>query len=289
MASTTHAIRIGTCGWSYKDWVGLFYPTGLSPADYLPYYAQRFSIVEVDSTFYRSPTKKMVQGWRDKTPNGFSFSLKVPQTITHEKVLVDCAGEVEEFVSAARLLGDKLLCCVLQFAFFNRAVLPSLDSFLQRLAAFLECWPKDVQLAVEIRNKGWIGEEFASFLRQHRAVWVLSDQAWMPSPLALAENFDVATGPFAYIRLLGDRQLVDSRTKTLDHVVVDRSAEIASDAKAIRSLSVRVPVVTFVNNHFAGYAHDTIRDLQEALNGSGSLTRAVDDDAPPNVPPGRFF
>ena len=67
----------------------------------------------------------------------------------------------------------------------------------------------------------------------------------MPSPLSLAETFDVATGPFAYIRLLGDRQLVDSRTKTLDHVVVDRSAEIASDAKAIRSLSVRVPVVTF--------------------------------------------
>jgi uncharacterized protein YecE (DUF72 family) len=283
------SIRIGTCGWSYKDWVGPFYPQGLNAADYLPFYSERLPIVEVDSSFYRSPTRKMVQGWRDKTPEGFAFSLKVPQTITHEKVLVDCAAEVDEFVSAVRLLGGKLLCCTLQFAFFNRAVLSSLARFLERLAVFLERWPADIQLAVEIRNKDWIGEEFAGFLRLRRVVWVLSDQAWMPSPLALAENFDVVTGPFAYIRLLGDRQLVDSRTRTLDHVVVDRSAEIASDAKAIRSLSVRVPVVTFVNNHFAGYAHDTIRDLQEALNGSGSLTRALDDDAPPNVPPGRFF
>ncbi len=110
MAPAPPSIRIGTCGWSYKDWVGPFYPTGLAPADYLPYYAERFPVVEVDSTFYRSPSKKMVQAWREKTPEGFSFSLKVPQTITHEKVLVDCAGEVEEFVSAARLLGDKLLC-----------------------------------------------------------------------------------------------------------------------------------------------------------------------------------
>jgi uncharacterized protein YecE (DUF72 family) len=68
MPDDLRSIRIGTCGWSYKDWVGQFYPKGLAPADYLPYYAEHFSIVEVDSTFYRSPSKSMVQGWRDKTP-----------------------------------------------------------------------------------------------------------------------------------------------------------------------------------------------------------------------------
>ena len=131
------SVRIGTCGWSYKDWVGPFYPKGLTPADYLPYYAERFSIVEVDSTFYRSPSKSMVQGWRDKTPEGFSFSLKVPQTITHEKVLVDCSGEVEEFASAARLLGDKLLCWTLQFGYFNRQAFASGAEFLERLGSRL--------------------------------------------------------------------------------------------------------------------------------------------------------
>jgi uncharacterized protein YecE (DUF72 family) len=248
--------------------VGPFYPQGLPSGDYLPYYSERFNIVEVDSTFYRSPSARMVQGWRDKTPEGFRFALKVPQTITHEKLLVDCGEEVEEFVSAARLLGDKLLCCTLQFAYFNRSVFPSAESFLELLDSFLQSWPDDVQLAVEIRNKWWLGEEFAGCLRKHRAVWVLTDQAWMPTPLTLAESFDVATGPFCYIRLLGDRAEVDRLTKTLDHVVVDRSAEIASDAKAIRLLSVRVPVVTFVNNHFAGYAHETIRELQEQLDGA---------------------
>lgn len=104
------SVRIGTCGWSYKDWVGFFYPQRLKPADFLPYYAERFPVVEVDSTFYRSPSKSMVQGWRDKTPDGFAFALKVPQTITHEKVLVDCTGEVE---SSCRPHGSLVAsCCV---------------------------------------------------------------------------------------------------------------------------------------------------------------------------------
>jgi uncharacterized protein YecE (DUF72 family) len=77
-------VRIGTCGWSYQDWSGVFYPKGTAAGEYLSYYAQRNAVVEVDSTFYRSPSRKMVEGWRDKTPDGFGFSLKVPQVITHE-------------------------------------------------------------------------------------------------------------------------------------------------------------------------------------------------------------
>src|SRR5262245_51560961 len=73
-----HPIRIGSCGWSYGDWSGVFYPKGLAASDFLPYYSERFGIVEVDSTFYASPRPSMVQGWREKTPDGFQFSLKVP-------------------------------------------------------------------------------------------------------------------------------------------------------------------------------------------------------------------
>jgi uncharacterized protein YecE (DUF72 family) len=190
----------------------------------------------------------------------------VPQTITHEKVLVDCASEVEEFTSAARLLGDKLLCCTLQFGYFNRARFARPEPFLQLLDSFLDCWPKDITVAVEIRNKNWLSEAFAGCLRRHDAVWVLTDQAWMLPPLKVVESIDVVTGPFAYIRLLGDREVIDSRTKTLDRIVVDRRAEIESDAKAMRLLSVKLPVVVFVNNHFAGFAHETIRQLKEVLD-----------------------
>jgi hypothetical protein len=89
----------------------------------------------------------------------------------------------------------------------------------------------------------------------------------MPSPLYVAQKLDAATGPFGYIRLLGDRAEVDRLTKTLDHIVVDRQDQIAADAQAIRLLSERVPVLAFVNNHFAGYAPETVRQLTESLAG----------------------
>jgi uncharacterized protein YecE (DUF72 family) len=210
-----NAVRIGSCGWSYGDWSGVFYPTGLTATDFLPYYSERFSIVEVDSTFYASPRPSMVQGWRDKTPDGFQFSLKVPQTITHEKCLRDCERELDEFLAAARLLGDKLLCCLLQFGYFNQAAFGDLGEFLDRLDPFLASWPDDIPVAVEIRNKWWFKAQFADCLRSHQAVWALADQAWVPSPLSLVKKLDVVTGPFGYIRLLGDRKEVDDRTKRL--------------------------------------------------------------------------
>jgi uncharacterized protein YecE (DUF72 family) len=95
-------------------WTGPFCPKGLTPGDFLAFLAERYPVVEVDSTFYRSPSRRTVEGWRDRTPPGFGFSLKVPQAITHEKVLLDCGQEVDAFLAAARLLGDKLLACCLQ-------------------------------------------------------------------------------------------------------------------------------------------------------------------------------
>jgi uncharacterized protein YecE (DUF72 family) len=261
-----HPIRLGTCGWSYADWSGNFYPEGLPAGEYLTVYAGRYPVVEVDSTFYRTPSLKMVLGWRDKTLDGFGFSLKVPQVITHEKVLVDCRTELNTFLTAARALEGKLLCCLLQFGYFNRSAFASLDTFLQRLEPFLAGWPKDVPVAVEIRNKTWLTDKLADCLRSHGAVWALADQAWVPSPLSLAKKLDVVTGPFGYVRLLGDRAEVDALTTTLDHVVIDRGDQIRADAQVIRLLSERVPVLAFVNNHFAGYAPETLRELQAVLS-----------------------
>lgn len=258
-----HPVRIGTCGWSYKEWSGVFYPDDLAAGDYLSYYAQQFPVVEVDSTFYRSPSIKTVEAWRDRTPDSFGFSLKVPQVITHEKVLLDCRAEVRAFLTGARVLEHKLLCCVLQFGYFNRKVFAGLDAFLERLQPFLEAWPEDVPLAVEVRNKNWMTARLADCLRARRVAWVLVDQAWMPSPLSVLRKEDAVTGPFAYVRLLGDRAVVDALTPTLDHVVIDRTAQLREDAEAIRLLGERVPVLVFVNNHYAGYAPGTIRQLGE--------------------------
>jgi uncharacterized protein YecE (DUF72 family) len=261
-----NAVTIGACGWSYKDWVGNFYPAGTSSGDFLAYYAERFSIVEVDSTFYRPPSPKTVQSWAAKTPAGFRFSLKVPQIITHEKLLRDCKEETEAFTAAVRLLGPKLLCCCLQFGYFNRDAFDSQAAFLDRLEPYLAAWPADVPLALETRNKWWLNQTLIDVLRSHNVVLVLTDQEWMPPPLEVVEKLDVVTGPVGYFRLLGDRRAVDDLTSTLDHIVVDRSDQLRQTAKAIARLAGRVPVVTFVNNHYAGHAPTTIQQLRAELD-----------------------
>ena len=106
------------------------------------------------------------------------------------------------------------------------------------------------------------------YLRRYNAVWVLPDQVWMPSPLSMVERLDAVTGPFAYVCLLGDREAVDALTPTLDHIVIDRGGRVAENARAIQALRQRVPVVAFVNNHFAGYAPEAARQL-------GALTDAA--------------
>ncbi len=259
-----HPVHIGTCGWSYKDWSGVFYPEGLSAGEFLTHYAKSYSVVEVDSTFYGTPARRTVESWRDQTPEGFGFSLKVPQAITHEKVLEDCGQELEAFLAVARLLGGKLRCCCLQFGYFNKSKFADLEEFLDRLGPFLEAWPDDVPL-VEVRNKGWMTAKLADCLRAHRTVWVLPDQAWMPPPLAVVSKLDAVTGPFAYVRLLGDREEVDRRTKKLNQTVVDRTEQVRADAEAIRLLADRVPVLAFVNNHFTGYAPRAAEELRQAL------------------------
>lgn len=260
-----HPIHLGTCGWSYDDWRGVFYPEGLKSGEYLTFYAQHYQAVEVDSTFYHTPSRKMVLGWRDKTPPSFRFSLKVPQIITHEKVLQDCKEELDGFVAVAELLQEQLLACVLQFGYFNKSAFAGLDAFLERLDPFLAAWPRHIPVAVEVRNKPWMTQKLADCLRRYDAVWVLPDQAWMPPILPLVQKLDVVTGPFAYVRLLGDHAAVDKLTPTLNRVVVDRTEQIDADAQAIRILSRRVPVLAFINNHFAGYAPETLRELQETL------------------------
>jgi uncharacterized protein YecE (DUF72 family) len=158
-------------------------------------------------------------------------------------LLADCESDVAAFVSAVRVLADELLCCCLQFGYFNKVAFASLEDFLERLQPLLAAWPDDVPVAVEVRNKNWLTEQFTDCLRSHRAAWVLSDQAWMPSPLYVVQRFDGATGPFGNVRLLGDRNEVDRLTKKLDHIVIDRQDQIEADAEAIKLMAKRVPVL----------------------------------------------
>jgi len=159
-------LRIGTSAFTAAGWPGSFYPSELKPRDYLSYYATKFNTVEVDSTFYRAPTASTVNGWYEKTPPDFVFAAKVPQTITHEKVLLDCEREFEEFVDTMDLLDDKLGPLLLQFPYFRETDFSQAD-FLTRLRFFLKrLQGTTVRYAIEIRNKNWLNDRFADLLRQ---------------------------------------------------------------------------------------------------------------------------
>jgi uncharacterized protein YecE (DUF72 family) len=119
---------------------GSFYPRGLKSSDCLSYYADHFDSVEVDSTFYACPSAKTVSGWFSRTPDNLIFSVKAPQTITHDKVLIDCDFELKEFLDTMGILGTKLGPIVFQFPFFNRNVLFFRDrhEFVDRFVSFLK-------------------------------------------------------------------------------------------------------------------------------------------------------
>jgi uncharacterized protein YecE (DUF72 family) len=252
-------IRVGTSGWSYDDWVGPFYPQGTAKRDYLAAYAEQFDVVEVDSTFYRPPSVRMVDGWAAHTPPGFRFALKAPREITHERVLVDCEPAMEGLLTALKPLGEKTLGLLLQFGYFNRSAFGSAGPFFARLDGFLKEFAPRVPMAVEIRNKNWLTADYFELLRAHHVAAALVEQSWLPPIDQLIEQHDVVTGPFAYVRLIGDREAVEKTTQTWEKTVVDRSADLRRIARALRQVAERTKVVVFANNHYAGHGPATCR------------------------------
>jgi uncharacterized protein YecE (DUF72 family) len=210
----TAEIRLGTSSFTATGWAGAFYPRAMKPSDCLAYYSTRFDTVEVDSTFYRCPTIEAVNNWALKTPPGFIFSLKVLQTITHQKVLVDCEKEFEEFVSTAGILGDKLGPMGFQFPYFNKDVFNTPVQFLDRLKPFFKRLPRrgGHKFAVEIRNKWWLTKRFADLLKENNVALVLQDHSLMPSAERVFSTIDPLTADFVYIRLLGDRKAIEAKT-----------------------------------------------------------------------------
>jgi len=263
-------IRLGTSAFTAAGWEGTFYPDGMKPADYLSHYATQFDTVEIDSTYYRTPSASTVRGWEAKTPPGFLFAAKVPQTVTHEHVLVDCDKEFQEFAERMQLLGEKLGVLLLQFPYFNKMAFGSADAFLARLGPFLKRLPKAVPFALEIRNKNWLSPKLYDLLRAHSVSLALIDHPWMPRPSQIFVNADPITGPFAYIRWLGDRKGIEERTRSWDKTTVDRTSELTEWANVCWKISGRgVPIFAYANNHYSGNAPATIRLFQQIWKAQG--------------------
>jgi uncharacterized protein YecE (DUF72 family) len=253
-------IHLGTSAFTAEGWVGSFYPAVMQPRDFLSYYATQFNVVELDNTFYRTPAISTVEGWNMKTPPGFIFAAKVPQAITHDKVLVDCEDDLNHFLKTMSALGDKLGPLLFQFGYFNKSAFKSGSEFVARLKPFLEKLPKDFKFALEIRNKAWLDARFTDLLRQHGVALALIDQSWMPRPWEIKEKLDLITADFTYVRWLGDRKGIEELTESWDKTIIDRTSDMRNWVELLRKVHERrIQILAFANNHYAGHGPGTVK------------------------------
>ena len=181
-------VRIGTSGYSYKQWKGRFYPKDLPAGAMLAYYAERFPTVEINNTFYRMPRAEMLARWAETTPEGFTFVLKAPQRITHHKRLADVGADLSYFFEAARSLGGKRGPVLFQLP-------PHMKRDIERLRAFLAGLPPEVKAAFEFRHDSWSDPEVTGLLEGHGAALCQADTDEEPVASLLA------TAPWGYLRL----------------------------------------------------------------------------------------
>jgi uncharacterized protein YecE (DUF72 family) len=184
------SIWVGTSGYNYPEWKGTFYPATLPAAKMLPYYAERFSTVEINYTFYRMPTEKIVEGWGQATPDRFTLTLKAPRRITHDARLRGTADPLRQFLQVAGTLGPKLGALLFQLP-------PNLKKDTPLLRAFLDGFPPRVRAAFEFRHASWFDDEVYALLHARNLALCIADSETLSTP-------PEATADYAYFRLRDD-------------------------------------------------------------------------------------
>ena len=171
----------GTSGYSYKEWVGAFYPDKLPASAMLRYYAERFPTVEINNTFYRMPAEDLLKRWAGEVPDGFTFALKAPQRITHIKRLKEVGADVAEFIRRAGVLGEKLGVFLFQLP-------PFLKKDAGRLRDLLAALPAGVRAAVEFRHDSWFDDEVYGILRERGAALCVVDDDDGETPFVVTSD-----------------------------------------------------------------------------------------------------
>lgn len=238
-------LLIGTSGWTYSSWKGVFYPSDLPSRQYLEFYAKEFPTTEVNYSFYHLPRPSTYEKWATQVPDEFIFALKASRFITHVKRLVDVEEAWTTFVQNALAVGSHLGPILLQFP-------PSFRCYRPKLAAFLRSAqrpaPKSrpLRLVFEFRHESWFMEEIYSLLSRHNAALCIADSPRYPRK-------DVLTADFVYLRFHGRTDLFASKYT---------ESELAEEAKQIRRyLRDGRDAYVYFNNDALGHAIANARML----------------------------
>ena len=242
-------VHVGTSGYSFPEWRGSFYPEGLAASAMLPYYAERLDTVEINNTFYRMPSEKMLAAWAAEVGDGFRFALKAPRTITHIKRLKDASEPTGHFLRIASTLGARLGPLLVQLP-------PNLKKDLPRLAEFLELLPSAAAgesalfFAFEFRHASWFEDDVYAALAGKGAALCLAEDDELETPFR-------STGPWGYLRL--------RKSEYSD-------ADLAAKAEALRGLSWREAFVYFKHEE-EGRGPRLAAAFRAALDGTPPTSR----------------
>ncbi len=244
-------ITLGTCGWSYKEWEGPFYEKK-SVQSKLRAYSKIFKTAEIDSTFYRNPSKGTVMGWLKYSPTDFVFTAKLPKTITHDNMLGlkrDCKTDLEVFLDLMRplQLAGKLACLLIQLP-------PKYSYNPKNLEAFFQMLDPTFRYAVEFRNLSWLVPETSTFdvLKKYQVAYTIVDEPLLPPEVHL-------TADFAYFRWHG-------HGKNIWFDYQYSKEELEPWVPKIKDAALKVKkVYGYFNNHYHGYAPENCLQLLERL------------------------
>jgi len=241
-------IRLGTSGWSYKEWVGTFYPDNKTKK--LSYYSKVFDTAEINSTFYAYPSKGTVLGWVRYSPKGFVFTAKLPRLITHEKRLDVKQGVKADLYRFVELMEPmqrigKISVLLIQLP-------PSLKKDLDLLENFFGILPEELRFAIEFRHKTWWDDETWKLLREHRIANTILDEPLLPPE-------PVVTTDFAYIRWHG-------RGSSSWYNYRYSNDELEPWITKVKEVAAKTKVIYgYFNNHFHGYAVENCLEVLEML------------------------
>ncbi len=184
---TSSRVLVGTSGYNYPEWRGTFYPDKFSTDKMLAYYAERFPTVEINYTFYRVPTEKLLSGWAAGTPDNFMFTLKAPRRITHDAKLQRTEDLTQVFCRTARTLGSKLGVLLFQLP-------PTFKKNADALRGFTEILPDGLRAAFEFRHASWFEPDVFDILRNRNLALCIADSEKMSTPIEM-------TADYGYFRL----------------------------------------------------------------------------------------
>lgn len=227
---------VGTSGFSYPAWRGVFYPEKHPASGMLSFYAGVFGAVEINNTFYRMPAPALLTGWIQQTPPGFRFALKAPQQITHRLRLKNAAEPALEFIRRSEALGTARGPLLFQLP-------PNLKADLTRLGDFLAALPGGTEPAFEFRHASWFHDDTWALLRAHGAALCIAQTDDLDTPL-------VATAPFGYARLRREEY---------------SAGDLAAWAQRLRGVDGWERVYVFLKHDEAGRAPELARAFLDAL------------------------